>query len=202
MRFFSRWFAEVLSLSLCLTGAVLAMQAPALTREYAAALRQVAQDARRDIDAREATARAYYRLAPPAAVDSRPDAPTDAPRDVSGDEALIAALRQFEPANAQGLAKSLAHMQRLQEAYDRIAATAPLLQPVRAALDATRDPVGDLRLVLHTVLDGAALQLVLTEAAGIYALAGLILGSLLAQAILGTLRNLASLAAWRRMIKT
>jgi len=186
MRFFSRWFAEVLSLGLCLTGAVLAMQAPALTREYAAALRQVAQDARNDINAREAAARAYYR---------------DLPRDASGDAALIAALRPIEPANAEGLEQSLAHAQRLQESYDRIAATPPLLQPVRATLDVAWDSAGDRRLVLRTVLDGAVLQLVLTEAAGIYALVGLVLGSLLAQGVLGVLRHLGSLARGRLMIK-
>jgi hypothetical protein len=206
MRFLSRWFAEVLSLGLCLTGAVLAMQAPALTREYAAALQQVAQDARRDIDAREATTRAYYRLAAPGGAVTARDLASDLSRDLSGDpsgdEALIAALRPVEPANAQGLQHSIAHMQRLREAYDRIAATTPLLQPVRAALDVARDAVGDLRLVLRTVLDGAVLQLVLTQAAGVYALAGLVLGSLLAQAMLGTLRNLGSLAAWRRLIGT
>ena len=48
--------------------------------------------------------------------------------------------------------------------------------------------------MLRTVLDGAVLELVLTEAAGIYALVGLVLGSLLAQAALGLLRRLGSLA--------
>jgi len=65
---------------------------------------------------------------------------------------------------------------------------------VRAALDVARDSAGDRRLVLRTVLDGAVLELVLTEAAGIYALVGLVLGSLLAQAALGLLRRLGSLA--------
>ena len=62
MSFLGRWFSDALSLALSLAGALVLMQAPALSHEYAAALAQVADAQTRDIGAREATARSYYRL--------------------------------------------------------------------------------------------------------------------------------------------
>ncbi len=62
MTFLGRWFSDALRLALSLAGALLLMQAPALSHDYEAALRQVADAQARDIASREATARTYYDL--------------------------------------------------------------------------------------------------------------------------------------------
>ena len=57
MSLIRRWLSESISIALALLFAALAMQAPAFTREYAAALLQVAQDPRGDIQQRKASAK-------------------------------------------------------------------------------------------------------------------------------------------------
>jgi hypothetical protein len=83
MRFLKRWLSHSLRLALALLLAVIAMQAPAFTNDYAAALLQVSADARRDVDQREAAARQYYAL------------------QAGDDGSLIQALQAHEPANAE-----------------------------------------------------------------------------------------------------
>jgi hypothetical protein len=105
-RFVGRWLADAIGLAVPLAVAILAMQLPALSGEYAAAPPQVSDAARRDIDQREDSARGYYRL-PPGAEDD-----------------LLRALREKEPSNAEGLARSLERQRDLRAAYDRIEAAA------------------------------------------------------------------------------
>ena len=80
--FVARWLSDALRLGLPLALALLAMQVPALAHGYAAALLQIAEDARRDIEQRKAAARRFYRGAGDA------------------DEAVIAALRAVEPSKS------------------------------------------------------------------------------------------------------
>lgn len=105
------------------------MQLPTLATSYTSALLQITENARRDIDQRKEAARQYYHLSDGA------------------DIAVIAALRRSEPSNAEGLAASIARATALQTMYDRIVATASLLQPVYAAFDSIKDPSGDKQAV-------------------------------------------------------
>jgi hypothetical protein len=139
------------------------MQVPALAHGYAAALLQIAEDARRDIEQRKAAARRFYRDAGDA------------------DEAVIAALRTVEPSNAEALAASVERARALRAAHDRIQADPPLLRPVTALLDAAEGPSKDKWAVLRTALDTHAPQVVLSAAAAIYGLVGLVVGSFLAE---------------------
>jgi Protein of unknown function (DUF2937) len=170
MNLVRRWLSESISIALALMFAVLAMQAPAFTREYAAALLQVAQDARRDIEQRKTSARQFYGIK------------------AAGDEQFVAALHSFEPSNAETLALSLQRTQALQGTYDRIADASPLLRPLVAARDAFEDEHGYKATILRTLLGTYSAQLDFSLAAGAYGFVGLLLGSLLAQLVLSTFR--------------
>ena len=174
--FVARWLSDALRLGLALALGLVAMQVPALAHGYAAALLQIAGDARRDIEQRKAAARRFY----PGAGDT--------------DEAAIAALRAVEPSNAQALAASVERAGALRAAHDRVQAAPPLLRPVAALLDATEEgrPRGDKGAVLRTALDTHAPQVVLSAAAAIYGLAGLVAGSLLAELVVSASGALAS----------
>jgi hypothetical protein len=161
MGFLGRWFSDTLRLALALAGAVALMQAPAMTREYAAALQQVSEDAQRDVEQREASARRFYGIS----------APSGAP--------FIAALTPFEPSNAETLALSLRRVTVLRGVYERIAAAPALLQPVVAAFDALDDEHGYKAAVLHTLARTYAVQVSFGVAPAVYGLLGLFLGTLL-----------------------
>jgi hypothetical protein len=165
MRFLRRWLSHSVRLALALCLALIAMQAPAFTTDYADALLQVSADARRDADQREAAARHYYALPP------------------GDDAALIAALRAHEPANAETLALSLDRVAALQAARERMLAAPAPLQPLVALADAAHDPGGYKAAIWHTQLETYTIHLDLTVAAIIYGLVGLLLGSLLGQLI-------------------
>lgn len=162
MALLSRWLSHSLRLALALLVALIAMQAPAFTTDYATSLLQVGDDARRDIDHREAAARQYYALPP------------------GDDEALIAGLRGHEPANAETLASSIDRAATLQAAHGRILAAPALLQPLVALADAAHDPDGYKAAIWRTQFRAYVVHLDLTFAALIYGLAGLLLGSLAA----------------------
>jgi hypothetical protein len=170
MSLIRRWLSESISIALALMFAVLAMQAPAFTREYAAALLQVTQDARRDIDQRIASARQFYGIK------------------AVGDEPFVAALQSYEPSNAETLALSLQRTRTLQGAYDRIAAASPLLRPLIAARDAVDDEQGYKSKILRTLVRTYSAQLDFSMAAAAYGFAGLLVGSLLAQLVLSSFR--------------
>ncbi len=163
--FLGRWLSDALRLGLSLALALAAMQLPALAHQYAAALLQVAEDGRRDIEQRKASARRFY----PAVGET--------------DEAVITALRPVEPSNAQALEASVERTRALRDAYNRIEVTQPLLRPVMAALDAVEDPRGDKRAVLRTTLDIHVPQVLLSAASAIYGIVGLVVGSFIAQAL-------------------
>jgi hypothetical protein len=165
MRWLGRWLANSLVLALALTGALALMQAPAVTRKYAAALRQVARELQRDIDQRTASARQFYAIA------------------AEDDERFLLALRAVEPSNAQTLAASLERVHRLEAAHDRIAGAAPMLQPLLASWDAARNEHDDLGIVRRTLLETYTPQLSLSAVAVAYGFAGLVAGTLLAQAV-------------------
>jgi hypothetical protein len=161
--FVARWLSDAVRIGLPLVLALAAMQVPALAHGYATALLQIAEDARRDIEQRKASARQFYRGA------------------AGTDEAVIAALRDVEPANAQALAASVERARALRAAHDRIEAAAPLLRPITALIDAAEDRRGDKWAVLRTALDTHAPQVVLSAAAAVYGLVGLVVGSFLAE---------------------
>ncbi|MFT8243288.1 DUF2937 family protein [Roseomonas sp. BN140053] len=163
--FIGRWLADSVRLGLALALALLFMQVPAVTAAYAAALQQIAEDARRDIERRKEIARQYYRLGE------------------STDEAVIAALRPVEPSNAEGLVGSVEREAVLRNTQARLLDTPPLLRPIEAVLDILADGRGDKRAVLRTAVETHAPQVVLSSAAAIYGLVGLVTGSLLAQAL-------------------
>lgn len=168
--FIARWLSDALRLGLPLVLALAAMQVPALAHGYTAALLQIVEDARRDIEQRKASARRFYRGAGDA------------------DEAVIAALRAVEPANAQALAASVERADALRAAHERIGSAAPLLRPVAALLDAAEDPRGDKWAVARTALDTHAPQVVLSAAAAVYGLIGLVAGSFLAELLVSVFR--------------
>jgi hypothetical protein len=167
LRFIGRWLSDFLRLGLGLGIALGAMQLPALAEAYGAALLQVAEGARRDIDQRKQVAGQFYNWQGP-----------------TTDTAAVEALRGPEPANAEGLAGSVAREAQLRAAHARLQARAPLLRPLDAAWDWFSGGGGmETRAVLRLALDTHVPQVVLTLAGAIYGLAGLLLGLLLAQAL-------------------
>ena len=166
MGFLARWLSDALHLGLALALALAAMQVPALAHQYTTALLQITEDARRDIEQRKTSARRFYRAAG------------------ETDEAVIAALQAVEPSNAEALEASVQRARALRAAYDRIESAPPLLRPMVAAYDAAiEDPRGDKQAVLRTALDSHVPQVTISTASAIYGLAGLVLGSLLAEAL-------------------
>jgi hypothetical protein len=178
--FIARWLLDAIRLGLPLAFAVTAMQVPALTHDYAAALLQIADAGQRDIDQREASARQFYHL----------KADTDA--------ALIAALQPLEPSNARTLAVSVDRARMLRTAYDRIVATPPLLQPMTAIADVITDAKGYKRVVLRTAFDIFTPEVVISTASAAYGLAGLVIGSFVAQMLISLFGGFARLAGYRR----
>jgi Protein of unknown function (DUF2937) len=177
--FFGRWMSDAVQQSLALVFAIAAIQLPALTSDYAAALLQVSNDLRRDVDQREQAARNYYHLAAP------------------DEDSLITAISGQEPSNAQTLRQSLLRCGVLRSAYDRIDAASPLLRPPVALLDALEDERGDKQAVLATAFATHVTQVAFTSAAATYGLVGLTLGSFAAHILV----SLAMLATRRRGVR-
>ena len=176
-RFVARWLADTLQLALPLAFAIVAMQLPAFTNEYTAALLQVTSDAQRDIDQRETAARSYYNL--PSGTDDQ----------------LIEGLRTREPSNAESLSRSIAHGRELKAAWARITAAPPLLQPPTALMDAFNDPDGSKREILRTAWQTHVTQIAFSTAAAIYGLIGILVGALLARIVVAVLSTSRSRAA-------
>jgi Protein of unknown function (DUF2937) len=182
MSFLGGWLSGAWVLGVSLAAALASMQAPAFTDAYAAALLQVASDARRDVDQRIASARRHYAL------------------EAQEDAEIVAALGTVEPSNAETLAASIDRSGALRAAYERIAAAPPLLRPAAALLDAGADPHGHKREILRLAALTFAPAIQLSLAALAYAFAGVLLGSLLAHLVVlalgGAGRRLG--ARWRR----
>jgi hypothetical protein len=172
MSFIGRWLGNAVNIAFALVFAIAAMQAPAFTRDYAEARLQVAQDSRRDIEQRKASARRFYQIT------------------AESDEQVIAALRSFEPSNAETLALSVDRAQSLKAAYDKIAGAHPLLQPVTAVGDAFTDEHGYKAAVWRTLLGSYTPHLDFGTAAAAYGLLGLLAGSLVAQLVTALGRGL------------
>jgi Protein of unknown function (DUF2937) len=159
------WVLNSIRLAAALAIAILAMQAPAVTREYQAALLQLVRSSVEDIAQRKASAQRFYNI------------PTD-------DEArFIAKLRAVEPSNAETLASALEREKSLHKSYERIEGKPDLLRPIAAAQDVIADDSGARRQIGHTVFESYAPQLDLSFAAMIYGLAGLFLGTLIGELI-------------------
>jgi len=170
MKFILQWLSHGIGLALALVLGVLAMQAPAFTREYAGALQQVAAGLRRDVDNRESTARRYYGI------------------DTLRDDAFLKALAAREPSNAEALEESITRARDLNAAYEAITQSTPLLRPIIALRNASDDPGGSKTAIWRVTLRNYAVQLEFTPAAAIYGFAGLMLGSLLAEALRAIVR--------------
>ncbi|MBV8526060.1 MAG: DUF2937 family protein [Acetobacteraceae bacterium] len=168
--FVGRWISNALRLGLSLALALAAMQLPALAHQYAAALLQIAEDGRRDIEQRKAAARSFY------------------PTVGETDEAAIAALRPVEPSNAQALEASIARIHSLRSAYDRLEATQPLLRPILALLEVIEDHTGDQRAILQTAVETHSPQVLLSTASAVYGVAGLLMGSFIAEVVVSIAR--------------
>jgi hypothetical protein len=167
-----RWLAHSLTLGLGLLFAGLAMQAPALTHDYMAALLQVERELQQDVDQRVATARRVYSFA---AADA---------------DGVAAALADLEPANAESLARSNARVRRLGAAWRTLDATTPVARPIVALAEEGLDRAE----IRRTLLETFEPRISLTVDAGLYALLGLLTGALMARLLLALARGVTRLA--------
>jgi hypothetical protein len=150
--------------------ALILMQAPALTREYQAALLQLVRGSDEEIARRRASAPRFYRIAP------------------GEDEGrFLAQLRSVEQSNAETLAAALDCQRGLRASYDRIERSPVLLRPIIAAKDVVEDGGGPRHQIAATVFDSYAPQLDLSFAAAVYGLAGLFLGALMGELLVAVL---------------
>ncbi len=161
MMLLAGWLLHSIRLAAALGLALLAMQAPAVTREYQAALLQLVRSSDQEIAQRKASAQRFYGIVE------------------SEDEGrFLAQLRSVEPSNAETLAAALDRQRGLRTSYEQIERTPALLRPIAAAKDVLGDEGGPRRQIAGTVFDSFAPQLDLSFAAAIYGLLGLFLGSL------------------------
>ena len=165
----ARWLLHSIRLAAALGLALVTMQAPAVTREYQAALLQLVRSSDQEIAQRKASAQRFYGIAQ------------------SDDEGrFLAQLRAVEPSNAETLAAALDRQRRLRASYDRIERSPDLLRPIIAVKDVADDK-GPRRQIAETVFDSFAPQIDLSFAAAIYGLAGLFLGSLVGELLAAAL---------------
>jgi len=119
--FLAGWLLHSIRLAAALGLALVAMQAPAVTREYQAALLQLVRSSE-EIAQRKASAQRFYGIAP------------------GEDEGrFLAQLRAVEPSNAETLAAALDRQRSLRASYDRIERSPDLLRPIIAAKDIAED---------------------------------------------------------------
>jgi hypothetical protein len=168
--FLAAWLLNSIRLAAALGIALLAMQAPAITREYQAALLQLVRSSNQEIAQRKASAQRFYGIAP------------------QEDEGrFLAQLRAVEPSNAETLAAALERERSLQASYDRIDHSPDLLRPIAAAKDIGVDDGGSRRQIAQTVFHSFVPQLDLSSAAAVYGLIGLFLGSLIGELLTAAL---------------
>ena len=136
------------------------MQAPAVTREYQAALLQLMRSSGEDIAQRKASAQRFYGIP------------------IDNEEGFVTRLRAVEPSNAETFADAFAREKSLHASYDRIARDPDLWRPIR---DVLNDDAGARRQIAQTVFESFTPQLDLSFATAIYGLAGLFLGSLIGE---------------------
>lgn len=159
------WLLHSIRLAAALGMALLAMQAPAITREYQAALLQLVRSS--DDLATQGFRRALLR---------------------DCDEThFLSQLRAVEPSNAETLAAAIGQQRGLKASYDRIERRSDLLRPIEAAEDVVADADGPRRQIARTVFDSFAPQLDLSFSAAAYGLVGLFLGSLIGELLTAAL---------------
>jgi hypothetical protein len=162
--FFTAWLLHAIRLAAALGMALLAMQAPAVTREYQAALLQLVRSSDQEIAQRKASGQRFYGIVP------------------GEDEGrFLAQLRAVEPSNAETLFVALDRERSLQASYDRIEHSPDLWRPIEAGKDVAADQGGARRQIAQTVFDSFVPQLDLSFAAAVYGLVGLFLGSLMGE---------------------
>src|SRR5437762_7216192 len=169
MMFLASWLLHSIRLAAALGLALVAMQAPAVTREYQAALLQLVRSSDEEIAQRKASAERFYGIAPG-----------------EDDGRFLAQLRAVEPSNAETLAAALDRQRSLRASYERIERSPDLLRPIIAAKDIAADQGGP-RRITATVFDSFAPQLDLSFAAVVYGLVGLFLGSLIGELVVAAL---------------
>lgn len=155
------WLLHSIRLAAALGMALLAMQAPAVTREYQAALLQLVRSSDQEIAQHKASAQRFYGI-----------------EQGEDEERFLSQLRTVEPSNAETLAAAIDQQRGLKASYDHIEHSPDLLRPVKAAEDVAADEDGPRRQIARTVFDSFTPQLDLSFAAAAYGLAGLFLGSL------------------------
>jgi hypothetical protein len=164
------WLFHSIRLAAALGMALLAMQAPAVTREYQGALLQLVRSSDQEIAQRKASAQRFYGIAPS-----------------ENEGSFLAQLRAVEPSNAETLAAAIQRQRGLAASYDGIEHSPALLRPLIAAKDVAADEGGPRRQIAHTVFDSFTPQLDLSLAAAVYGLIGLFLGSLIAELLVAAL---------------
>ena len=112
------WLLHSIRLAAALGMALLVMQAPAVTREYQAALLQLVRSSEHEIAERKASVQRFYGIAPE-----------------EGDDRFLAELRAVEPSNAETLAAALEREHSLHQSYDRIEQASDLFRPIVVAKD-------------------------------------------------------------------
>jgi hypothetical protein len=157
MMLLGAWFFHSVRLAAALGVAIVAMQAPAVTREYQAALLQLVRSAG------EVIAQRFYGIP------------------IENEELFITRLRAVEPSNAETFADALAREKSLRASYDSIEHDPDLWRPITAARDVLSDDTGARRQIAQTVFESFAPQPNLSFAAAICGLAGLFLGSLIGE---------------------
>jgi hypothetical protein len=168
--FLADWLLHSIRLAAALGLALVAMQAPAVTREYQAALLQPVRSSDEEIAQRKASAERFYGIAP------------------GEDEGrFLAQLRSVEPSNAETLAAAFDRQRGLRASYERIERSPDLLRPIIAAKDIAADQGGPRRQITETVFDSFTPQLDLSYAAAVYGLVGLFLGSLIGELLVAAL---------------
>lgn len=168
--FLAGWLLQSIRLAAALGLALVAMQAPAVTREYQAALLQLVRSSDQEIAQRKASAERFYGIAP------------------GEDEGrFLAQLRAVEPSNAETLAAALDRQRGLRASYERIERSPDLLRPIIAAKDIAAHQPGPRRQIAGTVFDSFTPQLDLSFAAAMYGLVGLFLGSLIGELLVTAL---------------
>jgi hypothetical protein len=175
-----RWLSGTLMLGAALVAALAAMQAPALTQDYLAALDQIATEARREVDETIAAARRQHRIA------------------ASADEPVVAQLKSRDAKTAERLMLGIERARTLRQDQERLAAEPALRRPAAIAWDAWQDADGYKRTVLRSAIERLTPALHLDLVSATYALAGLVVALIVVQLPLALLRLIGRLLPWRR----
>jgi hypothetical protein len=144
------------------------MQAPAVIREYQAALLQLVRSSDQETAQRKSSAQRFYGIA-----------------EGEDEGRFLSQLRAVEPSNAETLA-AVDRQRSLRASYQRIVRSPDLLPPIIAAKDVAEDEEGGRLQIAATVFDSFAPQLDLSFAAAAYGL-GLFLGSLIGELLVAAL---------------